>query len=90
MQNFRRNLIYLGFTASFCLAIGLLLWHLGVTESAWTSILISLCIGWSINLTFILAENLIGQYMPRLSGTHTLNRVWIDYWTVDFREYSIP
>ena len=64
MQNFRRNLLYLGFTGLFCLAIGLLLWYLGVAESAWTSILISLCIGWSINLTFILAENLIGQYMP--------------------------
>ena len=64
MQNFRRNLIYLGFTGLFCLAIGLLLWYLGVAESAWTSILISLCIGWSINLTFILAENLIGQHMP--------------------------
>ena len=64
MQNFRRNLIYLGFTGLFCLAIGLLLWYLRVTESAWTSILISLCIGWSINLTFILAENLIGQCIP--------------------------
>ena len=64
MQNFRRNLIYLGFTGLFCLAIGLLLWYLGVTESAWTSILISLCIGWSINLTFILAEKIIDQYMP--------------------------
>ena len=64
MQNFRRNLIYLGFTGLFCLAIGLLLWYLRVTESAWTSIIISLCIGWSINLTFILAEKIIDQYMP--------------------------
>ena len=64
MQNFRRNLIYLGFTGLFCLAIGLLLWYLRVTESPWTSILISLCIGWSINLTFILAEKIIDQYMP--------------------------
>ena len=64
MQKLRRNLIFLGFTGLFCLAIGLLLWYLGVTESAWISILISLCIGWSINLTFILAEKLVAQYMP--------------------------
>ena len=64
MQKLRRNLIYLGFTGLFCLAIGLLLWYLGITESAWISILISLCIGWSINLTFILAEKLFAQYMP--------------------------
>ena len=64
MQKLRRNLIFLGFTGLFCLTIGLLLWYLGVTESAWISILISLCIGWSINLTFILAEKLVAQYMP--------------------------
>ena len=57
MQNFRRNLIYLGFTGLFCLAIGLLLWYLrvcGVGLDFNNHFL--LCIGWSINLTFILAE----------------------------------
>ena len=51
-------------TSVICVAIGLLVWFLGVSNSVWTAILVSLCIGWPINLSFIFWENRVNRLLP--------------------------
>lgn len=53
----------LGYTALFCLAIGLLLWALDADNSLPSLIAVSLCIGLSINLSFILLQDLVTPYL---------------------------
>ncbi len=52
------------YTSAICLAIGLLVWFLGVSDSVWIAILVSFCIGWSINLSFIFWENRVSRLLP--------------------------
>ena len=52
------------YTSAICLAIGLLVWYLGLSDSVWISILISFCIGWSINLSFIFWQNRVSRLLP--------------------------
>ena len=56
--------ISLLYTSAICLAIGLLVWFLGVSDSVWTAILVSLCIGWSINMSFIFWEDRVNRLLP--------------------------
>jgi sensor histidine kinase YesM len=53
----------MGYTTVFCLAIGLLLWVLNVSESLLLVMAISLSIGLSINLSFILAQEKLNQFL---------------------------
>ena len=59
-----RTWISLLFTVAFCLAAGLVVWLLGVSDSLWLAILVSLCIGGSIHLSFILFHNRVAQLLP--------------------------
>lgn len=56
--------ISLLYTSVICLAIGLLVWFLGVSDSVWIALLVSCCIGWSINLNFIFWEDRVGRLLP--------------------------
>lgn len=62
--NMSRPWISLLYTSVICLAIGLLVWFLGVSDSVWIAILVSFCIGWSINLSFIFWEDRVSRLLP--------------------------
>ncbi|MFK7914165.1 MAG: sensor histidine kinase [Pseudomonadales bacterium] len=50
-------------TIVFCIAIALLLWVLGVSDLQ-ASLIVSLCIGLSINTAFVLFQDRLEQFMP--------------------------
>jgi signal transduction histidine kinase len=54
----------MGYTTVFCVAIGLLLWFLDVAEPLTSALTVSLCIGWSINLTFIAVGDSTERLLP--------------------------
>jgi sensor histidine kinase YesM len=54
----------LGYTVLLCLGIALLLWLLGVTGGLGSTTVVSLCIGLSIHLVFIIAREWMEQYLP--------------------------
>ncbi len=60
----RISWISLIYTSVICPAIGLLVWFLGVSDSVWIAILVSFCIGWSINLSFIFWHNRVSRLLP--------------------------
>ena len=66
MQSFIMSKVWISFilTIAFCLAVGLIVWLLGLTDSLWLSFLVSFCIGGSLNLTFVLFENRVRQLLP--------------------------
>lgn len=51
-------------TAGFCMAIALLLALLGLSSSLWSTSIVSLCIGLSIHLTFIIFGDTAGRILP--------------------------
>ena len=66
MQCFIMSKVWISFvlTIAFSLAVALIVWLLDLTNSLWLAILVSLCIGGSLNLTFVLFESRVRQLLP--------------------------
>jgi len=52
------------YTSSFCIAIAALLFVLGVSSSMGPTTVLSLCIGWSIHLTFVIFGEAVDRLLP--------------------------
>ncbi len=61
-RSLQRTLLGFAGTITFCLAIGVLLWALGITE-LWRAVTISLCVGISINAMFELFQERLKQHL---------------------------
>ncbi len=72
-NDFKNRALSLFYTTSFCIAIAVLLFVLGLSASIGSTTIVSLCIGWSIHLTFIIfgerAERLLPAYLAPIPQT---------------------
>ena len=64
LKGVKNNALIFGLNTVFCGAIALLLLLLGVTSSIGHTAVTSLCIGWSIHLTFLFTNEALGQILP--------------------------
>ncbi len=69
----RQTLRGFAYTGVFCLGIGVLVWSLSTEITLLEGIVVSFCIGWSINLAYVVlsrpAERLLGPYVAPVPVT---------------------